>query len=170
MASSTKGRHRKSHLDAAGNITGVASGECSEGLGGTCGGCLSHGLNDTKHALKMCPLKVSTVVKVLNSSHLPRGMKAVAKATDSARSQSEQSEQDDSARQARKRGRKGELVNGAESSVSGATSNSQRQPRAAKKAGKGRGRSSAKGSAGKGREGSKGSAKARPTSGVPSST
>ena len=53
VAPSKKSRHRKSHLDAAGNITGVASGECSEGLGGTCGGCLSHRLNYTKHALRM---------------------------------------------------------------------------------------------------------------------
>ena len=42
VAQRKKRRHRKSHLDVAENITGVASGECSEGLGGTCGGCLSH--------------------------------------------------------------------------------------------------------------------------------
>ena len=153
-AVSKKGRHRKSHLDANGNITGVASGECAEGLSGTCGGCLSHGLKDTKHALKMCPLKVSTVMDVLNSSHLMRAMSAAAKAASSAKSQSERSEQGDSSKQA-KRGRDGEPLGGAASSVSGVNPNPQRQ---AQRTGKGRGRSSAKGSSSaKGNSSAKGS-------------
>jgi hypothetical protein len=160
---SKKGRHRKSHLDEKGNITGVASGECPEGLSGTCGGCLSHGLKDTKHALKMCPLKVSTVMDVLNSSHLMRSMTAAAKAAKSAKSQSEQSEQGDSSKQA-KRGRDGEPLGGAASSVSGVNPNSQRQP---PRAGKGRGRSGAKGSAGKGRGKSKGGVKPASASKAP---
>ena len=83
MAQSKKGRHRKSHLDATGNITGVASGECTEGLSGTCGGCLSHGLDNTKHALKMCPLKVSIVFKVLNSGRILGAMTQAAKIAES---------------------------------------------------------------------------------------
>ena len=164
-ATSKKGRHRKSHLDAAGDITGVASGECLEGLAGTCGGCLSHGLNGTKHALKMCPLEISTVMDVLNSTHLLRAMAAVAKAAGSAKSHSGQSGQGDSSKQARKRSRDGEPLGGAASSVSGRIPYSQHQP---PKAGKDRGRSGAKGSAGKGRGRSKGSAKARTTSTTPS--
>ena len=166
VAFSKKGRHRKSHLDEKGNITGVASGECPEGLSGTCGGCLSHGLKDTKHALKMCPLKVSTVIDVLNSSHLLRSMTAAAKAgaAKSARSQSEQSEQGDSSKQA-KRGRDGEPLGGAASSVSGVNPNPQRQ---APRAGKGRGRS-AKNSAGKGRGKPKGGVKPASASKAPPS-
>ena len=160
VALSKKGRTRKSHLDAAGNITGVASGECAEGHAGTCGGCLSHGLDDTKHALKMCPLNIATVTKVLNSGHLLRAMKSAAKG-ESTKSHSDQSEQgDSSARPRSKRNRDGGPIDDAASSVSGANSNPQHQnAHTAKKAGKGRGRVGAKGTSGKGRGRAKGAGK-----------
>ena len=182
VASGKKGRNRKSHLDAAGNITGVASGECPEGSKGTCGGCLSHGMEDTRHALSMCPLKISAVLKVLNSSRLLGSMTHATKVAEPqrAKSQSERYEQDESsARRPRqhtgsasglKRNREGELLDDNASSVSGANSNPQPQTsHAAKKAGKGRGRARARGTSGKGRGRSKGSGKPASASNASSS-
>jgi hypothetical protein len=65
VAPNKHGRNCRSHLAEDGSPTGVAAGECAEGLNGTCEECRSHGVINTKHSLSQCPLSYSTVKSVL---------------------------------------------------------------------------------------------------------
>ena len=162
MSKKKPGRAKQSHLTAEGDVTGIASGECTEGLSGTCGGCMSHGMENTKHSLEMCPLKPFTVIKVLNSDALLGAMEHVAQnTTRHAKKASESGHTDSSARPRQqkssasgasvKRGRGGsKTTDNASSSASGAPPTSR---------GKG-----AKGKAGRGRAGKgKGESKGAPS-------
>jgi len=69
VAPNKNGKNCRSHLAKDGSPTGVAAGECAEGLNGTCEGCRPHGVINTKHSLSQCPLSYSTVKSVLLSIH-----------------------------------------------------------------------------------------------------
>ena len=69
VAPNKNGKNCRSHLAKDGSPTGVAAGECAEGLNGTCEGCRPHGVINTKHSLSQCPLSYSTVKSVLLSTH-----------------------------------------------------------------------------------------------------
>ena len=161
MSKKKAGRAKQSHLTAEGGVTGIASGECTEGLSGTCGGCMSHGMENTKHSLEMCPLKPFTALKVLNSDALLGAMEHAARTTAGhAKKASESGHTDSSARPRQqgppassasaKRDRGGSRATDNTSSASGAPPTSR---------GKG-----AKGKAGRGRAGKgKGESKGAPS-------
>ena len=128
-------------------------------LVGTCGGCLSHGMDNTTHSLKMCPLKPSVVLKVLNSSRL---LGALQHAAHIARPRSESGQTDPPTRPPRqprssssgassKRKREGPKPTGATSSASGVPPSTKGGKGTKGKAGKG-----SKGKAGKRQGKSKG--------------
>ena len=69
VAPNKHGKNCRSHLAEDGSPTSVAASECAEGLNGTCEGCRSHGVTNTKHSLSRRHLSYPTMKPVLLSIH-----------------------------------------------------------------------------------------------------